>query len=86
MLAHSNDQSVGTITTAIAILWNRCVRTLSERLLVDFIEGEKDVSEFDAEWPELLQACYAKISDQMLNSVLGRMRERPLENVLQEGA
>jgi len=82
MMFLSRNTTYKIETTAIGILWNRCVRKLAKTLLHDFVENDKQVREFEVLWPELLQSAFAELSEQQLDFIAQHIQDDGLEQVL----
>jgi len=82
MMFLSRNTTYKIETTAIGILWNRCVRKLAKTLLHDFVENDKQVLEFEVLWPELLQSAFAELSEQQLDFIAQHIQDEGLEQVL----
>jgi len=69
-------------STAIGILWNRCVRKLAAIMLIESVEG---VSKMTAqrEWPLILSDTFELLSSENIDTIEARLRDNSIEIVME---
>jgi len=66
-------------TTAMGILWTRCLQKLATMLLHDFVKENKSVTELDKEWDNLLHVSFHDLNEENLDKIIVTMETKGLD-------
>jgi len=70
-------------TTAMGILWTRCLQKLATMLLHDFVKENKTTAELDKEWDRILEVSFQDLNEENLDKIMVTLDQKGLDGAFE---